>query len=165
MKEPMERPSFPDQQQMTTDLLKFVFFLGGIVNERQWHFEQELEGCHPEDVRILFLWMEPRGPLMVKEIAQELKGVSLSTLTRMLDRLEQQGYITRMLNPQDRRSFQVRPTERGQQAVEKFLQQWRTVVQDVLGMLTPTEQLILIDLLNKVQQHWPAHTERSSPQP
>ncbi len=157
MKESMERSSFPDRQQMTTALLSFVFFLGGMVNEQQWHFEQQMEGCHPEDVRILFLWMEPRGPLMVKEIARELKGVSLSTLTRMLDRLEQHGYIRRMLNPQDRRSFRVEPTERGQQAVETFLQHWRVVVQDVLGVLTPTERLVLIELLNKVQQNWPSH--------
>jgi DNA-binding MarR family transcriptional regulator len=156
MKEHMERASFPDRQQMTTTLLRFVFFLGGLVNEKQWHFEQEMKGCHPEDVRVLFLWMEPRGALMVKEIAQELQGVNLSTLTRMLDRLEQQGYIKRMLNPQDRRSFQVAPTEQGQQAVEGFLQQWREVMQGVLEILTPTEQLVLVELLNKLQKNWPS---------
>jgi DNA-binding MarR family transcriptional regulator len=152
----MERASFPDRQQMTTTLLRFVFFLGGLVNEKQWHFEREMKGCHPEDVRVLFLWMEPRGALMVKEIAQELQGVNLSTLTRMLDRLEQQGYIKRMLNPQDRRSFQVAPTEQGQQAVEGFLQQWREVMQGVLEILTPTEQLVLVELLNKLQKNWPS---------
>jgi DNA-binding MarR family transcriptional regulator len=156
MKEHMERASFPDRQQMTTTLLRFVFFLGGLVNEKQWHFEQEMKGCHPEDVRVLFLWMEPRGALMVKEIAQELQGVNLSTLTRMLDRLEQQGYIKRMLNPHDRRSFQVAPTVQGQQAVEGFLQQWREVMQGVLEILTPTEQLVLVELLNKLQKNWPS---------
>jgi DNA-binding MarR family transcriptional regulator len=152
----MESASFPDRELMTATLLKFVFFLGGMVNEQQWHFEQQMEGCHPEDVRVLFLWMEPRGPLMVKDIARELKGVSLSTLTRILDRLEQHGYVRRTPNPQDRRSFCVVPTERGQQAVETFLQHWRIVVQEVLGTLTLTEQLVLIELLNKVQQHWPS---------
>jgi len=91
----MENSSFPDRQQMTTALLQFVFFLSDMVNEHQWNFEQQMKGCHPEDVRVLFLWMEPRGPLMVKDIALELNGVSLSTLTRILDRLEQQGYISR----------------------------------------------------------------------
>ncbi len=152
----MENSSFPDRQQMTTALLQFVFFLSDMVNEQQWNFEQQMKGCHPEDVRVLFLWMEPRGPLMVKDIALELNGVSLSTLTRILDRLEQQGYIRRMLNPQDRRSFQVIPTEQGQQTIESFLQEWRTVAQNVLGALTPIEQLVLIELLNKVQQHWPS---------
>ena len=152
----MENSSFPDRQQMTTALLRFVFFLSDMVNEQQWNFEQQMKGCHPEDVRVLFLWMEPRGPLMVKDIAIELNGVSLSTLTRILDRLEQQGYIRRMLNPQDRRSFQVIPTEQGQQTIESFLQEWRTMAQNVLGALTPIEQLVLIELLNKVQQHWPS---------
>jgi DNA-binding MarR family transcriptional regulator len=152
----MENSSFPDRQQMTTALLRFVFFLSDMVNEQQWNFEQQMKGCHPEDVRVLFLWMEPRGPLMVKDIALELNGVSLSTLTRILDRLEQQGYIRRMLNPQDRRSFQVIPTEQGQQTIESFLQEWRTMAQNVLGALTPIEQLVFIELLNKVQQHWPS---------
>ena len=152
----MERSSFPDHQQMTTALLRFVFFLSDMVNQQQWNFEQQMKGCHPEDVRVLFLWMEPRGPLMVKDIAHELNDVSMSTLTRILDRLEQHGYIRRMLNPQDRRSFQVTPTEQGQQTIETFMQEWRTVAQNVLGALTLTEQLVFIELLTKVQQHWPS---------
>lgn len=153
----MERLSFPDHQQMTTALLRFVFFLSDMVNQQQWNFEQQMKGCHPEDVRVLFLWMEPRGPLMVKDIAHELNDVSMSTLTRVLDRLEQHGYIRRMLNPQDRRSFRVTPTEQGQQTIETFMQEWRTVAQNVLGALTLTEQLVFIELLTKVQQHWPSH--------
>src|SRR2546426_5760224 len=153
----MERSSFPDHQQMTTALLRFVFFLSDMVNQQQWNFEQQMKGCHPEDVRVLFLWMEPRGPLMVKDIAHELNDVSMSTLTRILDRLEQHGYIRRMFNPQDRRSFQVTPTEQGQQTIETFMQEWRTVAQNVLGALTLTEQLVFIELLTKVQQHWPSH--------
>jgi DNA-binding MarR family transcriptional regulator len=141
---------------MTTALLRFVFFLSDRIEEQQWNFEQQMKGCHPEDVRVLFLWMEPRGPLMVKEIAQELNDVNLSTLTRILDRLEQHGYIRRMLNQEDRRSFRVIPTEQGQQTIETFMQEWRSVAQGVLSALTTTEQLVLVDLLNKLQQHWPS---------
>jgi DNA-binding MarR family transcriptional regulator len=152
----MESSLFPDRPQMTTALLRFVFFLSDRIEEQQWNFEQQMKGCHPEDVRVLFLWMEPRGPLMVKEIAQALNDVNLSTLTRILDRLEQHGYIRRMVNPQDRRSFRIIPTEQGQRTIETFMQQWRTAAQSVLDVLTTTEQLVLIELLNKVQQHWPS---------
>lgn len=152
----MESASFPDRSQMTTALLRFVFFLSDRIEEQQWNFEQQMKGCHPEDVRVLFLWMEPRGPLMVKEIAEALGDVNLSTLTRILDRLEQHGYIRRMLNQEDRRSFRVIPTEQGQQTIETFMQEWRSVAQGVLSALTTTEQLVLVDLLNKVQQHWPS---------
>ena len=153
----MANPSLPDPSQMTTALLRFIFFLSDRIEQQQWNFEQQMKGCHPEDVRVLFLWMEPRGPLMVKEIAQELNDVSLSTLTRILDRLEQYGYIRRMLNQEDRRSFRVIPTEQGQQTIETFMQEWRSVAQGVLGALTTTEQLVLIDLLAKIQHHWPSH--------
>src|SRR5258707_8013935 len=145
----MERSPFPDHQHMTATLLRFVFFLGGLVNEKQWHFEQEMEGLHPEDVRVLFLWMEPRRPLMVKEIAHELNGVSLPTLTRILDRLEQQGYIKRMLNSEDPLCFRAGPTEQGQQAGAGFFQQFREIMQGVLEILTPTEQLVLVRALNQ----------------
>lgn len=152
----MAGTAFPDRSQMTTALLRFIFFLSDRIEKQQWDFEQQMKGCHPEDVRVLFLWMEPRGPLMVKEIAQELQDVNLSTLTRILDRLEQHGYIRRMLNSQDRRSFRVLPTEQGQQTIETFMQEWRNVAQGVLDVLTTTERLVFIDLLTKVQQNWPS---------
>ena len=66
----MASTSFPDPSQMSTALLRFIFFLSDRIEQQQWNFEQQMKGCHPEDVRVLFLWMEPRGPLMVKEIAQ-----------------------------------------------------------------------------------------------
>jgi DNA-binding MarR family transcriptional regulator len=141
---------------MTTALLRFIFFLSGRIEKQQWDFEQQMKGCHPEDVRVLFLWMEPRGPLMVKEIAEALNDVNLSTLTRILDRLEQHGYIRRMLNQEDRRSFRVVPTEQGQQTIKTFMQEWQSVAQGVLDVLTTTEQLVLIDLLTKVQDNWPS---------
>ncbi|GHO76548.1 hypothetical protein KSD_43190 [Ktedonobacter sp. SOSP1-85] len=152
----MTSTSFPDRPEMTTALLRFIFFLSDHIEQQQWNFEQQMKGCHPEDVRVLFLWMEPRGPLMVKEIAQALGDVNLSTLTRILDRLEQHGYIRRMLNQEDRRSFRVIPTEQGQRTIEAFLQEWQSISQGVLDTLTTTEQLVFIDLLAKVQRNWPS---------
>src|SRR5581483_9780957 len=147
---------FPDRSQMTTELLRFIFFLSDRIEQQQWNFEQQMKGCHPEDVRVLFLWMEPRGPMMVKEIADALNDVNLSTLTRILDRLEQHGYIKRVLNQEDRRSFRVFLTEQGQQTIETFMLEWQSVAQGVLDTLTTTEQLVFIDLLTKVQQNWPS---------
>lgn len=152
----MGQTAFPDRSQMTTALLRFIFFLSDRIEQQHGNFEHHIQGCHPEDVRVLFLWMEPRGPLMIKQIAQELHDVNVSTLTRILDRLEQHGYIRRMPNQEDRRSFRVIPTELGQQTIEMFMQEWRKVAQGVLDALTTTEQLVLIDLLTRVQQHWPS---------
>ncbi|KKL47651.1 hypothetical protein LCGC14_2333420, partial [marine sediment metagenome] len=51
--------------------------------------------------------LSTHGPMRVKDIVAQLVGVSPSTLTRILDRLEQEGMVKRTLNPMDRRSFRV----------------------------------------------------------
>jgi DNA-binding MarR family transcriptional regulator len=56
-----------------------------------------------------------RGPLAVSVLHREF-GHKRSTLTNVLDRLEGRGLVRRELNPDDRRSFLIRPTSAGLQA-------------------------------------------------
>jgi len=91
---------------------------------------------------------------MVTEIAQALPGMDPSKLTRVLDSLEKQGYATRTLNREDRRSFLVTPTERGMQLLETFTAQLQGLAQGMLTILTPTERLVLVELFTKIQTTW-----------
>jgi DNA-binding MarR family transcriptional regulator len=59
-----------------------------------------------------------RGPMTVAALLVAV-GVKRSTLTNILDRLEQRGLVTREINPNDRRSFVVRPTRGGARAAKK----------------------------------------------
>src|SRR6266581_6422840 len=95
----------------TRAVLDFMLFLNDTLSRTSQHFEDETL-CSPEEANIISL-LSRRGPLMVKEIAQAMPGMSLSKLTRVLDSLEKQGYVTRTLNREDRRSFLVAPTEQG----------------------------------------------------
>ena len=54
-----------------------------------------------------------RGALNVRELSAET-GTRATTLTGVLDRLENRGYLTRELDPTDRRSFRLPLTETGQ---------------------------------------------------
>ena len=54
-----------------------------------------------------------RGALNVRELSAET-GTRSSTLTGVLDRLENRGYLSRELDPTDRRSFRLPLTEAGQ---------------------------------------------------
>ena len=54
-----------------------------------------------------------RGALNVRELSAET-GTRSSTLTGVLDRLENRGYLSRELDPTDRRSFRLPLTEVGQ---------------------------------------------------
>ena len=53
------------------------------------------------------------GTLNVRQLG-ERTGTRASTLTGLLDRLENRGYLTRELDPADRRSFRLPLTEAGQ---------------------------------------------------
>jgi DNA-binding MarR family transcriptional regulator len=54
----------------------------------------------------------------VRELAEDT-GTRATTLTGVLDRLEQRGYLTRELDPADRRSFRITLTAPGRAAARK----------------------------------------------
>jgi DNA-binding MarR family transcriptional regulator len=134
-------------------VLDFMLFLNDTLSRTSQLFEQETS-CSPEEANVLRVLAE-HGPLMVKEIAQVLPGIDPSKLTRLLDILEKQGYATRTLNPENRRSFLVAPTERGVQLLEAFTHYLKELAQGMLTTLTPTERLVIVELFSKIQTNWP----------
>ena len=58
------------------------------------------------------------GAVSVAELQRHF-GHKRSTLTSVLDRLERRGYVTRSVNPADRRSFLVSPTRSGSAAAAR----------------------------------------------
>ncbi|MFC5188150.1 MarR family winged helix-turn-helix transcriptional regulator [Actinomadura harenae] len=65
-------------------------------------------GLHPTDVQALSLLTAESEPLTVKQIA-DMTGLTTGSATRLVDRLERQGYVTRAPDPQDRRRVLVSP--------------------------------------------------------
>jgi MarR family transcriptional regulator, organic hydroperoxide resistance regulator len=59
-----------------------------------------------------------RGALNVRELSVET-GTRATTLTGVLDRLENRGYLTRELDAADRRSFRLPLTEEGRRMAER----------------------------------------------
>jgi DNA-binding MarR family transcriptional regulator len=58
------------------------------------------------------------GPMSIGALVETV-GVKRSTMTNILDRLERRGLVRREVNPNDRRSFVVRPTRGGARAAKK----------------------------------------------
>ena len=77
------------------------------------------------------------------QIARSL-GVGLSTMTGIVDRLVEQGLVTRLEDPEDRRITRVLPTERAQQLVDALLRYRNEHITSVLSRLT-TEQLCVVE--------------------
>ena len=79
-----------------------------------------------------------RGALNVRELSAET-GTRATTLTGVLDRLENRGYLTRELDPTDRRSFRLPLTEAGRAAGDRVRAAVADLERDALARLSPTQ--------------------------
>jgi MarR family transcriptional regulator, organic hydroperoxide resistance regulator len=79
-----------------------------------------------------------RGALNVRELSAET-GTRASTLTGVLDRLENRGYLTRELDATDRRSFRLPLTEAGRAAAERVRAAIADLERDALARLSATQ--------------------------
>src|SRR5205085_9094015 len=77
-------------------------------------------------------------PLSVRELS-ERTGSRASTLTGILDRLENRGYLTRELDPADRRSFRLPLTEAGQAVASRVLTAIAGLERDALAGVSATQ--------------------------
>ena len=79
-----------------------------------------------------------RGALNVRELSAET-GTRTTTLTGVLDRLENRGYLTRELDPSDRRSFRLPLTEAGQAAADRVRAAVTDLERAALARLSETQ--------------------------
>ncbi len=78
------------------------------------------------------------GTLNVRQLS-ERTGTRASTLTGLLDRLENRGYLTRELDPADRRSFRLPLTETGQAVATRVLAVVTDLEHHALSRLSATQ--------------------------
>ena len=78
------------------------------------------------------------GTLNVRQLSDRT-GTRASTLTGLLDRLENRGYLTRELDPADRRSFRLPLTEAGRAVASQVLTAIADLERDALSRLPATQ--------------------------
>ena len=101
-------------------MLKFLSPLHKANRQVSLYFEEQMTGMElsPIEGHILS-YLRSYAPCPISELVRVF-GVKQSTLTSMLDRFEGQDLIGRELNPDDRRSFLVKITRRGQTRANKL---------------------------------------------
>ncbi len=78
------------------------------------------------------------GTFSVRQLS-ERTGTRASTLTGLLDRLENRGYLTRELDPADRRSFRLPLTEAGRAVASQVLTAIADLERNALSGLPATQ--------------------------
>lgn len=79
-----------------------------------------------------------QGALPMSEISKEM-GTTLAATSQLLDRLVQQGLITRTEDPNDRRVRNVALTDRGRELLEASLRARQRWMEDLSHSLTEPE--------------------------
>jgi len=88
-------------------------------------FEQRLTDL-PATEGHLLTYLVPYGPCTVSELVRVF-GAKHSTMTSILDRLEQRGLVERKDNPDDKRSFLIGLTAKGRKTAARV----NTLVEEI----------------------------------
>ncbi|MFN8026797.1 MAG: MarR family transcriptional regulator [Acidimicrobiia bacterium] len=89
-----------------------------------------------------------RDTWQVQEFAQEL-GIEQSTATRTLDPLVERGYVTREVDPANRRRKVVRSTARGRRVAGRILDARRRAMRAHLEQMSPGRRTMFVELLEE----------------
>lgn len=129
-------------------LREFILQVGLRIGQCSRRMEEDGR-LQRKELELLRLLLEEEG-LPVKQLAARLNDVSLSTMTRLLDKLEAQGCIVRSVDAADRRSYRIRLTAAGEELAAGFERQVDEEAGRLLAPLAPDECEQLCRLLRKM---------------
>ncbi|WP_432120241.1 MarR family winged helix-turn-helix transcriptional regulator [Streptomyces sp. S1] len=116
-------------------------------------------GLYPgQELMMMRLW--DCGPVRQSELIQSL-GLDPSTVTKMLQRLEQCGHVRRGPDPADRRAVLVEATEKGQALRAGVEDAWQDLEARSLGGLGAADRSELARLLGLVAENLREETEEA----
>ncbi|MFF7471310.1 MarR family transcriptional regulator [Streptomyces sp. NPDC008092] len=106
-------------------------------------------GLYPgQELVMMHLW--ENGPARQSDLIRML-GLDPSTVTKMLQRLEQAGRVRRLPDPADRRAVLVEATESGARLLTEVERVWTALEEESLAGLDPAEREQLLALLGRVE--------------
>lgn len=87
--------------------------------------------------RLVIQSLGVEGGRSMASIGQRL-GVTPSTMTGLIDRLEEQGFVRREPHPSDRRTTVLRLSRKGEKAFEREVDFYRALVDETVAAMHPS---------------------------
>jgi DNA-binding MarR family transcriptional regulator len=75
-------------------------------------------------------YLRSYAPASIRDLVRVF-GIKQSTFTSLLDRLEQNGFVRRAINPADRRSFLIQITEEGLELAARLNRLLKTLEEEI----------------------------------
>ncbi|MFY9520548.1 MAG: MarR family transcriptional regulator [Caldicoprobacterales bacterium] len=99
----------------------------------------------------LLRYLYKHGQMAQIDLSREL-DLDKSTVAKVLARLEDQGLVSKMVNPEDTRSFLVSLTPKSEDIIPKSEEVIKGWCDDLTSVLTEGEKQLFYELLYKVSQ-------------
>lgn len=121
-----------------------------LYRKTQIYLNEQAESLAIGSGKVPFIMCVTENPGISQNRMACLLNMDKSTVTKMLARLEQEGYITRKVNHRDSRSFNIFPTEKARAAYPKITAIEDRWCEEMTKGLTPIERSIFTELLSRV---------------
>ncbi|MBA2677723.1 MAG: MarR family transcriptional regulator [Ktedonobacteraceae bacterium] len=143
------------QNEMDTHLLHLLrlLFLSERLTEARLCRAFKEVGYSAAHWRVLSQLVPADAPLSLGTLAERL-GFVKSNVTQLIDRMEVEGLVCRVLDPGDRRAVLAQVTEEGLRRYRAGLQALQVVEQELLEEFTQHERAHLVDLLERLNRKW-----------
>jgi DNA-binding MarR family transcriptional regulator len=143
------------QDEMDTRLLSLLrlLFLSEKLTEARLCRAFKDVGYSAAHWRVLLQLVQADAPLSLSVLAERL-GVVKSNATQLIDRMEADGLVSRVLDPTDRRAVLAQVTEEGLRRYRAGMQALHVVEQELLEEFTLQERTQLVDLLERLTLKW-----------
>lgn len=120
-------------------------------------FENDLNGLIPSHGNIITALYENDGKLTMKRIA-EITGKDKSTITPLVNKLLELGYITKVKDEKDRRITYIILTNKGNQIKDKYKAISNEVYATAYKDFSQEEKEIFLKLLKKINNNFNSTT-------
>jgi DNA-binding MarR family transcriptional regulator len=164
MKPTRERPRAPDGDDVAFMKQSILVALRRIIRAVDLHSHRLMEEHGLTGPQLAALHEIVReGTASAHKLARSLQ-VSQPTITGILDRLEQRGFISRTRNTSDRRAVDVAITEAGQRVLVSAPPLLQERFSEELAKLQPWEQTTILATLQRVAAMMDAEELTAAPQ-
>jgi DNA-binding MarR family transcriptional regulator len=141
------------------ELGAFIEFLSARFKENDALFATRLEVSERELALLRTLVVE--GPMIIKELGGRF-DVPVSTMTGLVDRMEEKGLVRRVPHRRDRRSIELEATPAGAIALDEHARRMEAVARGMLEALSDRDQQALIVLLRRLRTNIEGTAARES---
>ncbi len=100
---------------------------------------------------VLILLMREQNGMAAPSMLAEKAGVTRATMTGLLDGLERDGLVERVLDEQDRRRMSIHLTAAGQAKLDEVMPDYYQRVRRLMQPLSEDERRLFTQLLDRIQ--------------